>query len=78
MPTQDSPDPALARTLRRLRRENGSTQEDLAYHAGIAVAALARIERGQANPGWVTVRRIVKALDITLAELAVAVEDASL
>jgi predicted transcriptional regulator len=76
MSTQDPPDPTLAAALRRLRREIGSTQEHLAYKAGITTAALARIERCQSNPGWTTVRRIVSALDIPLSELVVAVEDA--
>jgi transcriptional regulator with XRE-family HTH domain len=77
MPTQTPTDQALACALRRLRRANGSTQEDVAYNAGITVAALARIERGTANPLWTTVRRIASALEISLAELVVAVEDAA-
>ena len=73
---QALPDPSLACALRRLRQEGGSTQEHLAYKAGLTVAALARIERGQTNPAWTTVRRIASALDISLADLVVAVEDA--
>jgi transcriptional regulator with XRE-family HTH domain len=69
-------DQALACTLRRLRREAGSTQEDLAHEAGITVGALARIERGQANPLWTTVRRIIGALGISLSELVAEVEGA--
>jgi predicted transcriptional regulator len=76
MYTQESTDHTLAFALRRLRRDRGSTQEDLAHNAGITVAALARIERGQANPRWTTVRRIISALEVSLAELVVAVEDA--
>lgn len=76
MSLQDATDQALASALRRSRRHCGSTQEDLAHSAGITVAALARIERGETNPRWTTVRRIASGLDISLAELAVAVEDA--
>ena len=76
MYTLDLTDQALARTLRRLRQAHGSTQEELAHSAGITVAALARIERGQANPRWTTVRRIVGALEIDLSELAGEVENA--
>jgi transcriptional regulator with XRE-family HTH domain len=76
MPRQDSADQALACALRRLRRDSGSTQEDLAYNAGITVGALARIELGHSNPGWTTVKRITSALKISLAELVAAVEDA--
>jgi transcriptional regulator with XRE-family HTH domain len=67
-------DQLLASTLRRLRQERSQTQEDLAYNAGITVAALARIERGQANPRWTTVRSIASALDIGLGELGEEVE----
>lgn len=76
MSTQDSTDQALACALRRLRQDSGSTQEDLAYNAGITVAALARIERGQTNPRWTIVRRIGSGLKASLAELVAAVEDA--
>lgn len=72
----DPTDQALAHTLRRLRHEQGSTQEDLAHSAGLTVAALARIERGQVNPRWTTVGRIIGALGLNLAELAVEVESA--
>jgi predicted transcriptional regulator len=72
---QASTDQALAGALRRLRRDNGRTQEDLAQVAGITVAALARIERGTSNPRWTTVRCIVDALEISLADLATAVEN---
>ncbi|HLM84622.1 MAG TPA: helix-turn-helix transcriptional regulator [Solirubrobacteraceae bacterium] len=67
-------DPALAATLRRMRLERGETQEDLAHRAGLTVAAFARIERGNANPTWTTVRRIAAALGVTVAALAEAVE----
>jgi len=70
------PDRALAATLRAVRTERGHTQEDLAHRAGLTVAAVARIERGQANPTWTTVRRLAQALDISLAALGDAVERA--
>jgi transcriptional regulator with XRE-family HTH domain len=69
-------DQILASTLRRLRQERNQTQEDLAYSAGITVAALARIERGQANPRWTTVTSIASALEIGMGELGKAVESA--
>lgn len=67
-------DPALAAALRRLRLGRGDTQEDLAHRAGLTVAAYARIERGHANPTWTTVRRVAKALDVSIASLAEEVE----
>jgi transcriptional regulator with XRE-family HTH domain len=68
------PDQDLARALRRLRLASELTQEDLAHRAGITVAALARIERGEANPTWTTVRRIAKGLDVSVVSLAEAAE----
>jgi transcriptional regulator with XRE-family HTH domain len=70
------PDRALAATLRAVRTEQGQTQEDLAHRAGLTVAAVARIERGQANPTWTTVRRLAQALNVSLATLGDAVERA--
>jgi transcriptional regulator with XRE-family HTH domain len=67
-------DRVLASTLRRLRQERGETQEELAHKARLTVAALARIERGVANPAWTTVKRIAAALEISLTALAEAVE----
>jgi transcriptional regulator with XRE-family HTH domain len=75
----DSADPALASALRELRHAQGNTQEAVAHSAGITVAALARIERGEASPRWSTVRRIVSGgLDVSLSELVAAVENAPL
>jgi transcriptional regulator with XRE-family HTH domain len=56
--------------------ERGATQEALAYRSGITTGSLARIELGQASPAWATVRQIAEALEVSLAELAVAVEAA--
>jgi transcriptional regulator with XRE-family HTH domain len=71
-------DQTLATTLRRRREARGDTQEDLAHSAGLTVGSLARIERGHANPSWATVRRMAAALEISLAELGEAVEQAEL
>jgi len=70
-------DLTLAHALRHLRLARGDTQEELASKAGITVAALARIERCQANPRWTTVKRIIGALEISLAELALEIEHAA-
>jgi XRE family transcriptional regulator, regulator of sulfur utilization len=67
-------DRSLAATLRRLRAERGIAQEELAHMAGISTGSLSRIEREQASPAWTTVGRIAEALDMSVAELAEAVE----
>jgi transcriptional regulator with XRE-family HTH domain len=59
-----------------MRQEHGFTQEDVAYNAGITVAALARIEQGRASPRWTTVMRIIGALGVSPAEFIAVVQDA--
>jgi transcriptional regulator with XRE-family HTH domain len=74
MPPLDSPDLKLAGAIRALRNARGTTQEDAAHAAGLTSSSYSRIERGITNPAWTTVQRIARALDVTLAELAEAVE----
>jgi transcriptional regulator with XRE-family HTH domain len=69
MPPAANADPALAGVLRELRESQGRSQEALAHAAGIAVNSLRRIEYGQSNPTWTTVRALAAALEISLAEL---------
>jgi len=73
---QPPADRTLAHALRQVRRDRGSTQEEVAHEADITVAAFARIERGEADPRWSTVMRVVEALKISLTELVAAIEDA--
>jgi transcriptional regulator with XRE-family HTH domain len=73
----EQPDLVLAALLRRLREERGMTQEQLAFDAGITSSALSRIERGLNSPGWMTVRRLAHALDVSLVRLASSLEEAA-
>jgi transcriptional regulator with XRE-family HTH domain len=74
---RDQPDPVFAALLKRTREERGITQEDLAYHSGITVSALSRIERGLNNPRLSTVIRIAQALEISLVELVTRLDAAA-
>jgi transcriptional regulator with XRE-family HTH domain len=74
VPRAPKPDPALASALRRLREDRGLTREALAFHAGLTTGSLPRIELGQSSPGWDTIRKVAKALEISLVDLAKAVE----
>jgi DNA-binding XRE family transcriptional regulator len=74
VPISPRADQKLAAALRRLREERGAIQEDVAHDADITTRTLQKIEGGQSSPEWATVRRIAKALDISLTELAEAVE----
>lgn len=66
--------PSLGDAIRELRYERDLTQEDVALDAGITPGSLSRIECGRSNPTWSTVERIADALQISLVQLAEAVE----
>ena len=70
MARADDPQPALGAAIRELRTKRNVTQEDLAHKAGVTVGTLSLIERGRSNPAWGTVKRIARALDATVADLA--------
>jgi DNA-binding XRE family transcriptional regulator len=74
VPPRTGVDQSLAMTLRSLRVKVDMRQEGLAHAAGVSVATYARIERGQVNPTWTTVRRIIAALGVTFGEFAAALE----
>lgn len=67
-------DPALAAVLKRFRKREWLSQEDLAFNAGVTVATLSRIERSATDPAWTTVRAIAQALEVSMDELGAAVE----
>jgi len=73
----DEPQPALGKAIRQLREQRGTTQEALAFEAGVTTGTLSLIERGQSNPAWGTVKAIAAALGVDigdLAQLAVAID----
>ena len=67
-------DPILAAVLRRVREERNETQEDVAFGAGLTTLTIRRAEQGKVIPSWATVRAIAHALELSLVELAEAVE----
>lgn len=68
------PDPALAVTIRSLRRDRGLSRERLAFRSGVTPGALTQIELARVVPRWDTVRLLARGLGTTLVELASAVE----
>jgi DNA-binding XRE family transcriptional regulator len=68
-------DPALATVIRRLRKERGVSQQTIASRAGITTGSYAKVENGLSNATWSSVRAIAAAFDVSIGELARAVED---
>ena len=59
----------LAKRLKQLRAKNGLTQRQLAQRAGVTLAYIGRLETGHYDPQLSTLRKLAKALKVTVAEL---------
>src|SRR5687768_7898976 len=59
----------LARNLLRLRVDCGYTQEELATRASMRQPRVAEIEAAKGNVGFQTLKRIARALDVSLRDL---------
>lgn len=69
------PDPAMqdwrrivGGNIRRLRKDRGLTQEEVAFRAKIDLTYMSGIERGKRNPSLLVMARIARALSADLAE----------
>lgn len=59
----------FGKTLSRIRKEKGLTQEELAFKSDLEYSQISRIERGIINTSISQVYKIAKALDIEVTEL---------
>ena len=59
----------LGERIRRLRKEEGLNQEELADKADVSRVYISDIERGERGPTFGVVKRIASALGVTLMEL---------
>ena len=59
----------LGERIRRLRKEEGFNQEELAGKADVSRAYISDIERGRRSPAYGVVKRIASALGVTIGEL---------
>jgi transcriptional regulator with XRE-family HTH domain len=59
----------LGDAVRELRERNGISQAELAKGAGIQRRHLVALERGEVDPTFVTLVRLVRAIPAPLAEL---------
>ena len=55
--------------LREIRERKGVSLRVLKRASGVAVSSLARFEAGQGDPQLSTLRKLAKALNVTVAEL---------
>lgn len=63
------PDRRFGKTVVRLRKEKGLSQEDLAFRAGIKRSYMGVIERGEKSPSIDTIMKVAKGLGVTISEL---------
>lgn len=59
----------FGKNVRKFRRQQGLTQEQLAFDAEIDLTYVGGIERGKRNPSLLVMGRIADALSIPLVKL---------
>jgi len=69
MPSEAALLRSLGKKIRELRHEHGFSQERLAELADIHENHVRRIEGGTANPSYLVLVRIARALGVVMAEL---------
>jgi transcriptional regulator with XRE-family HTH domain len=67
--TRDSHNVALGRAIKRLRKEAGLTQQQLAERAQVPVNELRQIEQGRVSPDWGTVRYLAYSMAVKLPDV---------
>ncbi len=55
--------------VRRLRLENGCSQNELAYHGKMAQSVISLIETGKRDPNATTLRKLAEALEVRIPDL---------
>jgi transcriptional regulator with XRE-family HTH domain len=67
----------FGRSIRRLRKQRGLSQEDLAEKSGMSRNYISDIERGVRNPGLLALVDLARALRVPLRELVEEIEPRS-
>ena len=57
----------FARRLQQLREVAGISQYELAKRSGVSKQAVSNLELGNREPSWETVRRLARALGVSVA-----------
>jgi len=63
------PLPTFGSNVRKTRREKGLSQERLAHASGLNMTHVARIERGEREPGVRTVSKLTYGLGVSASVL---------
>lgn len=69
---------SIGENLKRIRRDKGWTQSELANHCGIRLGQISKIERNETDPKLSTIYAIIKALECTPNALLMDVSKTSL
>lgn len=59
----------LGSRVRKLRKNKGYSQANLAEMAEVSITTISRLEQGLADPNILTVNRLADALDVRIVEL---------
>ena len=59
----------IGRKLKRIRKEKGCSQEELAFESGLHRTYISGIERGARNPTVLILRKPAKTLGVEVSEL---------
>ena len=62
----------LAINIKKIRKERGMTQTDLAYSCGFEKQNMQRIESGKTSPTLKTLLKISEALEVDIKDLMVS------
>lgn len=69
-------DTTLGQKIKKLRKDKGLTQEQLAIHANVSYTTLTKVENGAIkNPSFEIVASLAKALEVSLDDLTVNKHD---
>ena len=63
------PNPALGKTIQRLRKAYNMSLGELSEQSGVAKSIISQIERNETNPTLSTVYRLSRALDTTMEQV---------
>ena len=60
-------DSSIAKKIKKMRKERGITQMQLAEYAGVSFSTINRLEKGERNITWETVKNILEVFGYSLS-----------